>query len=337
MEQQSNKRISAEIESQIAHKVEELAKQFKTRKELSHAVCSLLLVEYSILPSANKLLQYMKRGSLTDLNKDVKEFVANLGANARASINAPGVPDELVKISGEFTVKLWEQACQSAQQLFDVERQAVSERANHLQYQLSLVETERDSLSSQVDGFVEQIGILEAQVTKLADELEQAEKLKTAAIDNAARLNDQLIASEQRRLDYKDTVQQTIDALNLNARQAEDNFKEERNRLNQQIDSERLTITRNAATFTQAEDKYKADIATLQDSIQSLQNELLSLKNTAQYEQKNRQTAENALNHQIKNLTSERDRLTTQLDELIKSVKPPTQRGKRASKKTYQI
>jgi len=119
-------RIVAEIE---ALKVGELDTQ-----ELYREVCTILFFRHGITPTANKLYQYVRKGSMSAPAEALAKFWSDLREKSRVRIEHPDLPDGLKAAAGELVASLWTQAQASAQDGLAAFRQEAQDQAtNHQQ------------------------------------------------------------------------------------------------------------------------------------------------------------------------------------------------------------
>jgi chromosome segregation ATPase len=108
-------------ESQIQAEVDQLRKQFPQTRDLYREVCVLLFFRYGITPTANKLYQYVRKGSMSAPAEALKRFWLDLRDKGRTRIEHPDLPDELKDAAGHFMGELWVQAQAAALANFSIQ------------------------------------------------------------------------------------------------------------------------------------------------------------------------------------------------------------------------
>lgn len=119
-------------ESELLAEVEALKAKFSDTRALYREVCALLFFRYGVTPTANKLYQYVRRGSMNVPTEEVGKFWDELRHNARVDIQHPDLPEEIKTLAAEAVAGLWRQASDAARgELASVrlELQADTERA----------------------------------------------------------------------------------------------------------------------------------------------------------------------------------------------------------------
>lgn len=101
-------------ETEILSEVEALKAKFGDTRALYREVCALLFFRYGITPTANKLYQYVRRGSMNVPTEEVGKFWDDLRHRARVDIQHPDLPDPIKAVAAEAIAALWSQATEAA-------------------------------------------------------------------------------------------------------------------------------------------------------------------------------------------------------------------------------
>lgn len=101
-------KIIAEIEALKAHDLE--------TQDLYREVCTILFFRYGITPTANKLYQYVRKGSMSAPAEALARFWSDLRDKSRVRIEHPDLPESLKAAAGELVASLWSQAQEGAQE-----------------------------------------------------------------------------------------------------------------------------------------------------------------------------------------------------------------------------
>jgi chromosome segregation ATPase len=103
-------------EAKIHADVETLRQSISETQELYREVCTLLFFRYGITPTANKLYQYVRKGSMSAPAEALAKFWEDLREKSRVRIEHPDLPDSLKSAAGDLVVALWTQAHTAAQE-----------------------------------------------------------------------------------------------------------------------------------------------------------------------------------------------------------------------------
>jgi hypothetical protein len=122
---------SPALEAQLHAEIDQLRTQFPRTQELYREVCVLLFFRHGITPTANRLYQLVKRGSMSTPTAVLGEFWAELREKSRVRIAHPDLPAELQAAAGELVATLWARSTASAQGALDALRvDAEAEKAS---------------------------------------------------------------------------------------------------------------------------------------------------------------------------------------------------------------
>lgn len=97
-----DRRLQAEIE--------DLRSKFQDTQELYREVCTLLFFRHGITPTANKLYQLVRKGSMSAPSEALARFWEMLRQKSRVRIEHPDLPQELRDAAGEAIGALWQRA-----------------------------------------------------------------------------------------------------------------------------------------------------------------------------------------------------------------------------------
>jgi hypothetical protein len=158
-------------ETRIAADIEALRTRAADTRELYREVCALLFFRYGITPTANRLYQYVRKGSMNTPAEVLSRFWDDLRARTRVRIDHPELPDSLRGAAGTLVAGLWEQARHEAERSLAGREAAMLER-------VEAMTAERDEARAEA-------GRERARARELAQQLEAA---RTEAADLARQL-----------------------------------------------------------------------------------------------------------------------------------------------------
>lgn len=98
------------VEQQIQAEIERLRAQFPQTQELYRETCVLLFFRFGITPTANRLYQFVRKGSMSAPAEALGKFWEDLRERSRVRIEHPDLPDDLRTAAGELTAALWTKA-----------------------------------------------------------------------------------------------------------------------------------------------------------------------------------------------------------------------------------
>lgn len=242
-------------ESEILAEVETLKAKFSDTRALYREVCVLLFFRYGITPTANKLYQYVRRGSMNVPTEEVASFWDDLRHKARVDIEHPDMPVEVKAIAAEAIAALWRQATDAARgelAAARLELQAEAETARAAQAQAELLTQKLQESAAQLQAELAQ---RDDALRALQAELEAERRSHVGAQARGLELQTQL---EQARV-VQQRQQEAFSADLAKAREAVDAAQEraaaaERRAL-LEIDGERQARARSDKTAESLRDR----------------------------------------------------------------------------------
>ncbi len=196
--------------------IEALRPRFPDTQDLYREVCTILFFRYGITPTANKLYQLVRKGSMSAPAEALAKFWETLREKSRVRIEHPDIPEALRDVAGELTAKLWLQARSQAdeagaavrleaQQQVDAAVHAV-EQSRHrealLSQEVSALQAHASTLAEQIRALEQRLAHDEGLRQGLIQQIEQlaSQRQEFASFVEATRLAEQRAADEQRRL-----------------------------------------------------------------------------------------------------------------------------------------
>ncbi|MGU7785013.1 DNA-binding protein [Burkholderia sp. PU8-34] len=231
-------------ESRLAAEIERLKADFPKTRELYREACALLFFRFGITPTANRLYQLVRKGSMSTPTAVLGEFWAELREKSRVRIAHPDLPSDLQAAAGELVATLWQRSTAAAETALDalradVESERVAARAEVAALQAELARTETALEQRTTALLAAQVRIQELEQARAADGASQralAAEVERLQADNAE--GDRALA--QAREDF--TAQ--LDRLRDDASRAEDRLRASEKRALQEIDRERTAAVR---------------------------------------------------------------------------------------------
>ena len=137
---------------QLDAEIAQLRAQFPRTADLYREVCVLLFFRYGITPTANKLYQLVKKGSMSAPADALAAFWATLRDKSRVRIESPDLPDEIKGALGELAIAIWDRAQASAQEALTGFRSDASQEADQARAAQATAETEVARLRQELSG-----------------------------------------------------------------------------------------------------------------------------------------------------------------------------------------
>lgn len=262
------------VEQQIRKEVEQLRGQFSNTQELYREVCMLLFFRFGISPTANKLYQLVRKGSMSAPAEALAKFWEDLREKSRVRIEHPDLPEELKTEAGNLTAALWTKAQELSNKslasfkedaAMHVRQAQVAQLATEARYGESLEELQiaKQTLGDQesrIQAFVQALAAVEATRISLHEQLTQSR-------EECRRLQEAIV--EARR-----EFSNELEKLRTSATLATNRYEAAEERWLLEIDRERtlakklhkeLTVTRVESAKTG--DRQREEVARLQEEL----------------------------------------------------------------------
>ncbi|ABM42067.1 DNA-binding protein [Burkholderia vietnamiensis] len=168
-------------ELEVQAEVEALRERFSDTKTLYREVCALLFFRHGITPTASKLYQHVRKGSMSAPAEALAKFWEELRDKARVEIDHPDLPDALKQAAGQAVSVLWAQATELAREELAVLRVEARTEAQSAQTDLQEVQQRNTALEAQIQAAQSKGAELESRLQRLAAELEQERRAHAAS------------------------------------------------------------------------------------------------------------------------------------------------------------
>ena len=171
--------MSQELEIQA--EVEALRERFSDTKTLYREVCALLFFRHGITPTASKLYQHVRKGSMSAPAEALAKFWEELRHKARVEIDHPDLPDTLKQAAGQAVSVLWAQATELAREELKVLRVEARTEVQSAQAVAQEAQQQNTTLEAQIQATQDKAIELESRLQGLAGELDQERRAHAAS------------------------------------------------------------------------------------------------------------------------------------------------------------
>ena len=205
------------LDSEIAREVERLRDQFPETQDLYREVCVLLFFRHGITPTANKLYQVVRKGSMSAPAEALRTFWEDLRDKSRVRIERPDLPEVIRTAAGELVASLWTHAQQAADQNLASLRLEASESIRAAQEAQRTAETENLGMQRVVEQVREELQASRERCSALDRDLASEKASKEAISGQLLAAGEQIRAREaalnQSRLDFASELEKQRQAL----------------------------------------------------------------------------------------------------------------------------
>jgi chromosome segregation ATPase len=163
----------AALQAAMADDIAELRGRFPETRALYREVCGLLFFRYGITPTANKLYQLVRKGSMGTPAEVLQAFWQELRGRTRVTIDHPDLPEALKDIAAGAVQTIWQAANEAATGELATLRAEARAAA-------SAAEAERDAARTETAAAREEVAAISAQLAE-AREAQDAVQADLAA------------------------------------------------------------------------------------------------------------------------------------------------------------
>lgn len=224
--------------------VEALKERFSNTQELYREVCALLFFRYGTTPTANKLYQLVRKGSMSAPSQALAAFWEELREKSRTRIEHPDLPETLSSAAGELIATLWRHAQEAAHESLrsvEAETQAIAAKARA---DVAAFEQERDQALQREQGTQHALSVAQQEIMSYRETLAAAKEAKHALNTQLAQAQDDILSLQQQLHDSRKEFSVELEKLHLSAQLAESRSRDMEKRLMVDLDRERLAAAK---------------------------------------------------------------------------------------------
>jgi len=200
--------MSTETSTQavIQAEIEALKAQFSETKALYREVCALLFFRHGIAPTAAKLYQYVRKGSMNVPAEALARFWEELRAKAKVQIDHPDLPEALKRAAADAVQTLWTQATELARTELAALRLELQAVADQARAELATQQANNQGLQAQILDLRTAAADSRAEQQMLIEDLQSERRSHAASLVRADELqrqvNELMFQQERIRADF---------------------------------------------------------------------------------------------------------------------------------------
>lgn len=181
------------LEQQLRAQIDRLRDEFPDTQDLYREVCVLLFFRHGVTPTANRLYQLVRKGSMTAPAEALSKFWDDLRQKSRLRIEHPDLPEDLKEAAGALTAALWSKAVSKARDDHQAYRDEIQAQIAEARV---AVEASAD-LERDLQG---QLAVAHENLQTLSDDVEEVRRRLAAESSGNAALAAQLDESRRQNL-----------------------------------------------------------------------------------------------------------------------------------------
>jgi chromosome segregation ATPase len=272
-------------DQEIQAEVDRLRKDFSGTQDLYREACVLLFFRFGITPTANKLYQFVRKGSMSAPSEALGKFWENLRQKSKVRIEHPDLPDELRDATGVLAFALWNKAQSAAQASLEVFQVQGHEQVAMARAAQSLAETRVQDLTKEHEDARQALERSGQRLREIYGQLE-GERATRSALDQ------RLVAAQVEHVQLHESLQQArrdfsaeLERIRATTELAEERLRAAEARALIEIDRERSTAVRLQKELEAArrlaaelEDRNRVEIKLLQGELGQTRQHLGALE-----------------------------------------------------------
>lgn len=232
----TEKRLLAEIEA--------LRVQYPDTQDLYREVCVILFFRHGITPTANKLYQLVRKGSMSAPADALNRFWEMLREKSRMRIEHPDLPESLRDAAGEMVGALWQRAQAEAKSTLSALQEEAEARIQDSQSAAEVALQKQQAAEAALDsarqdgaGLLQQVNELQANLARTQGEMAAQQRQIDIAIAQRQELQ-QALATAREQFTRELEQQRTASAA------SEERHAADIKRILLEVDRERVQLTK---------------------------------------------------------------------------------------------
>ncbi|MGT2477296.1 DNA-binding protein [Paraburkholderia terrae] len=236
--------MSPSDDARLAADIERLKAEFPKTRELYREVCALLFFRFGQTPTANRLYQLVKRGSMGTPAAVLGEFWAELREKSRVRIEHPDLPADLGAAAGELVATLWTRAAASAQADLDALRAEVEAQRAEADQRVTAARAELERTETALEQRTAALLAAQVEVRDLEKAQVEEHAARRALDAEISRLKTEAAARDRELAQVREGFSRDLDKLRETAERAEERLRATEKRALLEIDRERSAVAK---------------------------------------------------------------------------------------------
>ncbi|REE07089.1 plasmid replication DNA-binding protein KfrA [Paraburkholderia sp. BL27I4N3] len=223
----------------LVAEIDRLKAAFPKTRELYREVCALLFFRFGITPTANRLYQLVKRGSMSTPTQVLGEFWTELREKSRVRIDHPDLPADLGAAAGELVATLWQRASASAEAALGALREELEAQRVEAQQAVTAARDELGRAETALEQRTAALLAAQVEVRELEKAHAEAHAQRQALEAELGRLRDALAGRDRELVEVREGFSRDLEKQREAAERAGDRLRASEKRALLEIDRER--------------------------------------------------------------------------------------------------
>lgn len=333
------------IDNEIREAIDALRETTSNTQDLYREVCALLFFRYGVTPTANKLYQLVRKGSMSAPAEALARFWEELREKSRVRIEHPDLPDSLKTAAGELVGRLWADAQAEA-------RESLSAFRHEADALVAEADIARQNAESNQRAAIDELEQLHEALDVAAERSLALERSLAAECAKTDSLRAQLFSAKERSETLETALAEARQAFSIELEKLRDSLRVSDNRYEAsekrallEIDRERTAAAKAQKELAQERQAGVHVVERQRNEYAALQRELADVRQrlgvaegslTKMREFSEHQTTQlEAMREQLARRTTEAALVRREVelrDEQIKAVEKSLQEAKQAAR-----
>ncbi|MEM5372722.1 DNA-binding protein [Paraburkholderia azotifigens] len=231
-------------DARLAAEIDRLKAAFPKTRELYREVCALLFFRFGQTPTANRLYQLVKRGSMGTPAAVLGEFWAELREKSRVRIEHPDLPADLGAAAGELVATLWTRATASAQAELDGLRAEVETQRAEAEQRVAAARDELGRAETALESRTAALLAAQVEVRELEKAQAEGHAARQALDAEIGRLKVEAAARDRELAKVREGFSRDLEKLRETAERADERLRATEKRALLEIDRERGAVAK---------------------------------------------------------------------------------------------
>jgi len=307
-----------------------LRERISDTQELYREVCALMFFRYGETPTANKLYQVVRKGSMSAPAKALREFWVEVRDKTRVDVGQPDLPPEVASAAGELAATLWRLSGDAANAALDVFRQDAQREIAEAREHAQGLAAQRDAAIAAAEQTSHDAADVRIENAKLLARLVELETAKTMLVDQLAQSRSESAVAATALSDARREFAEELSKLRVMHNQSEQRLAATEKRALLEIDSERTAARQTRQELQAAIDRmaevqatHQAERDQLRDALATAKTQLAASMTRCAGAESELASKRNALDEQMAASELLRGRLEVLSRQMVEGGRPP--------------
>ncbi|WP_429355250.1 DNA-binding protein [Paraburkholderia sp. 32] len=258
--------------------VAEVRQRLSETQQIYREVCALLFFRYGETPTANRLYQLVRKGSMSAPAKALRDFWAEMREKTRVDVGQPDLPREVATAAGELAANLWRLSMDEANGSLAAFRLDAERAVQTAQQQVREAQARSDSASKALDEATLTLNTERQRIAALESQLAAQQAANATLREQLAGARSEASTTNSALADARRDFSVELEKLRESAAHNEQRLAAAERRALLEIETERTAASRARKELQQANERNGALEAAHRLERDALRDELAGTK-----------------------------------------------------------